>query len=60
MCGQDAPGSARGWLMADIEISDDAEVSIVVCDEKCRDAFIAHPAADEYIADLIRRVRLLE
>lgn len=54
-CGKTTPPDA---LIAEIEINgDDGQACIVVCNDTCKAAFIAHPAADSYIEDFISRIK---
>ena len=57
-CGR--TGEARGWYMADIPLGDEGDtVSIVVCSQKCKRAFMRHPMAQAYVRDLLSRVNAL-
>lgn len=55
-CGKQLAGEG---FMADINVSDDETVSILVCSQDCVHAFQSHPCADEYIHWLINNAALL-
>lgn len=57
-CGSEQ--NALGWRMADIPIGGSGDtISIVVCSKACKRAFKAHPMAQKYVDDLIRKVEAM-
>jgi hypothetical protein len=44
-------------LAADIPLSESGSIVLVVCSSKCEQAFKAHPKAQEYLDDLIAKVK---
>ena len=49
------------WRVADIPIHEGKDVaSIVVCSKRCQKMFVQHPAAKEYIADLVKRTEAMK
>jgi len=53
-CGTRRPGN--GMLMASLQITEDSEFSVVVCDHECMVGIMSAPHTDDYINDTIERI----
>jgi len=52
-CGKPLPITGR-CLIADVMIEPGHEYTVMVCNDQCKESFISHPGADEYVKDGIQ------